>query len=174
MDNKISNFINGRDRVLNEPQKVLEQNKNHLFQEIAKNTKIVLGQNQTKFSTMIRPENFGRIDFNFVVKDGKVNGRMILQNEDAVDFFRANVQEIKAVFQKSNVELENVDIILAGNRFGEMSNNDSNHEEFLQNENYTMNNNSFNPKYIDAFEEKISSGQQIYAAGEMSRVNLVI
>jgi|GEM_PF-6611448 len=153
MDNPVLN----KQRVI-EPQKLLEQNKQQLFQQITKNTKIMLSQNQTNFSTMIRPQEFGRIDFKFVIKDGKVNGKMILQNQETADFFRANIQELKAVFQKSNVELGNIDVILAGNRFGESghdagNNNNSNtfENDFGSFKNYNKEINNFeeNNLFID-------------------------
>ena len=68
------------------PKKTLEINKQALLQQVVKNTKVILAQNQTKFSTMIRPDNFGRIDFQFTVKDGKMNGRLILHNQDNLIF----------------------------------------------------------------------------------------
>jgi hypothetical protein len=104
-------------------KEILDDNREKIFDNIAKNTRITLANNETKFSTMIRPENFGRIDIKFTVKDGKIEGRMILQTQEAADFFKANVEELKAVFSKSNVEMGNIDIALAGQNFNSQSGN---------------------------------------------------
>jgi len=66
---------------------------------------------------MIRPENIGRADFKFTIKDGKLDGRIVLQNQEAADFFKANIEELRAVFQKSNIEFGKLDINLAGQSF---------------------------------------------------------
>ncbi len=67
LDNKNSNITFNRD-IIPDSRKTLDENKKALFDQVVKNTKIVLDQNQTKFSTMIRPENLGRIDFQFVFR----------------------------------------------------------------------------------------------------------
>lgn len=171
-DNKSSNVAFQKDIVI-DSRKTLDDNKKALFDQVVKNTKIVLDQNQAKFSTMIRPENLGRIDFQFVVKDGKMNGRMILQNQEVVDFFKSNVEELKAVMQKSNVELENIEIILAGNRFGETANNNNQSSEFVNSDNSNFQNNVFS-KNIDVFEENISSEQMNYSKRDKTRINIII
>ncbi len=171
LDNKNSNITFNRD-IIPDSRKTLDENKKALFDQVVKNTKIVLDQNQTKFSTMIRPENLGRIDFQFVVKDGKMNGRMILQNQEVVDFFKSNIEELKAVMQKSNVNLENIEIILAGNRFGELANNNHN-SEFVNRDNNNIQNN-FISKNIEVFEENNSLVSTNYSKREKTKVNILI
>ncbi|HOJ63120.1 MAG TPA: flagellar hook-length control protein FliK [Spirochaetota bacterium] len=95
-------------------QKVPVENKKELFDTIVKNTKILLTNNETKFSTMVRPESLGRMDFHINIKDGQLNAKIIVHTKDAFDFFRSNVEDLRAVFQKSNVEFGKIDIALAG------------------------------------------------------------
>jgi len=95
-------------------QKVPVENKKELFDTIVKNTKILLTNNETKFSTMVRPESLGRMDFHINIKDGQLNTKIIVHTKDAFDFFRSNVEDLRAVFQKSNVEFGKIDIALAG------------------------------------------------------------
>lgn len=90
------------------------ENKEELFRDMVKNTKILLTNNETKFSTMIRPETLGRMDFHINIKDGQLNGKIIVHTKEAFDFFRSNVEELRAVFQKGNVEFGKIDIALAG------------------------------------------------------------
>ncbi len=95
-------------------QKISYEQKQELFNQIVKNTKILLTNSETKFSTMIRPESLGRMDFHINIKDGQLNGKIIVHTKDAFDFFRSNVEELRAVFQKGNVEFGKIDIALAG------------------------------------------------------------
>ncbi|MBN1214907.1 MAG: flagellar hook-length control protein FliK [Candidatus Lokiarchaeota archaeon] len=171
-DNKNANIALNKDVPLN-TKETLEVNKQKIFQQVSNNTKIVLTQNQTKFSTMIRPENFGRIDFQFVVKDGKVNGKLILQNQEVVDFFKSNVEELRAVMQKSNVELENIEIILAGNRFGEFSGNQQNNNFVNEDNNLSYKNNIIS-KNIETFEENNSLEIINYSKRDNSNINILI
>ncbi|MCK4797372.1 MAG: hypothetical protein KAT05_08320, partial [Spirochaetes bacterium] len=169
-ENKLNDSMFNRDKITG-AQKTLEQNKQALFQQIAKNTKIVLSQQQTKFSTMIRPDNFGRMDFRFVIKDGKINGRMILQSMETADFFRANVEEMRAVFQKANVELENIEIILAGNKFSQQ---DHDHNKEFVNEDNVSIKQTLSPKNQDYFEENNSLLVNNYSQKGMSLVDIVV
>ncbi len=171
-DNKNINVPLNKDVPFN-TKEVLQNNKQQLFQQVAKNTKIVLAQNQTKFSTMIRPENLGRIDFQFIVKDGKLNGRLVLQNQEVVDFFKSNIEEMRAVMQKSNVELENIEIILAGNRFGEFSGNQDNNNFINEDNNLIYKNNIFS-KNIETFEENNSIETKNYSKRNNSNINILI
>ncbi|MBN2546225.1 MAG: flagellar hook-length control protein FliK [Spirochaetes bacterium] len=164
----------GRNRTI-EPQKVLEQNRDSMFSQIAKNTKVILTQGQTTFSTMIRPENFGRIDFKFIIKDGKVDGKMIFQNQETADFFKSNIQELKAVFQKANVEMGNVDLIMAGTRFADNQSgqNKEHNENFDSEDNQLKIKNSYSMN-INSFEENINLNNSNYSNISESKVNLVI
>lgn len=168
--NKTFNMIQDTE-ISVEPKQILESNKKSLFQQIAKNTKIILSQNQTKFSTMVRPENVGRLDFKFVVKDGKMNGRIIVQNQETADFFKSNVEELRAVFQKSNVELENIDILLAGNRFGQ-GNNDPNNG--FVNEDNSFFEKSFSTKNFDRYENNVFAGNINYSKSARSLVDVLV
>ena len=96
---------------------VLSDNKRDIFNKMVENTKVIQSQNMTKFSMVMRPENVGRMDFHLTMKDGKLDGRIILQNSEAADFFRANIEELTAVFRKANVELGKLDVSLAGQQF---------------------------------------------------------
>ena len=96
---------------------VLSDNKRDIFNKMVENTKTIQSQNMTKFSMVMRPESVGRMDFHLTMKDGKLDGRIILQNSEAADFFRANIEEITAVFRKANVELGKLDVSLAGQQF---------------------------------------------------------
>ncbi len=109
--------VGGKERADSPVAKAMNENRSMIFDTVAKNTKIVLAGNETSFSTMIRPEAIGRVDFKFTIKDGKLDGRIILQNQEAADFFKANVEELRAVFQKSNIEFGKLDINLAGHSF---------------------------------------------------------
>ncbi|MBP5449589.1 MAG: flagellar hook-length control protein FliK [Spirochaetales bacterium] len=96
---------------------VLSDNKRDIFNKMVENTKTIQSQNMTKFSMVMRPESVGRMDFHLTMKDGKLDGRIILQNSEAADFFRANIEELTAVFRKANVELGKLDVSLAGQQF---------------------------------------------------------
>lgn len=159
----------------NGPRKILDQNKQAIFDQLTKNTKVVLSQNQTKFSTMIRPESLGRIDFKFVMKDGKMSGRMILQSEETASFFRGNVEEFKAVFQKANVELENLDIILAGNRMGQESFNEGGREQdFNNDDNHVMPGKKIADGNLHRFEENNGFVASNFSRRDMTNVNVVV
>ena len=101
-----------------------EINKTQAFDDIVNKTKIAINNGETRISSMMRPEHLGRVDFNITVKDGRLNGRVVLQTQEAADFFRANIEDLKAVFQKSNVELGNIDVMLAGSNMGQSSGSD--------------------------------------------------
>ena len=118
-DIKHDNFVNfekniENKKIIESPQKVSYEQKQGLFTQMVKNTKILLTNNETRFSTMIRPETLGRMDFHINIKDGQLNGRIIVHTKDAFDFFRSNVEELRAVFQKGDVEFGKIDIALAG------------------------------------------------------------
>ena len=112
-----SDSIHDAENAKADVKTVLSENKDAVFNKMVENTKIIQGQNMTKFSMVMRPENVGRMDFHLTVKDGKLSGRIILQNSEAADFFRANIEEITAVFRKANVELGKLDVSLAGQQF---------------------------------------------------------
>ncbi|HNZ27444.1 MAG TPA: flagellar hook-length control protein FliK [Spirochaetota bacterium] len=154
------------------PRALLHANKESIFEQLAKNTKITMSENLTKFSTMIRPDNIGRMDFHITVKDGKMNGKIILQNQEAVDFFRANTEEMRAIFQKSAVEMERIDIALAGQNGQSFSFDDKNFREQDKSEDIKINA-LFANKIRNIFEDNnMVAGN--YSAGLHSTVNLFI
>ena len=171
--NKTVNIENKEGVVKNDnPKTLLLENKESIFEQLAKNTKITMNENLTKFSTMIRPDNIGRMDFHITVKDGKMNGKIILQNQEAVDFFRANTEEMRAIFQKSAVEMERIDVALAGQNGQSFSFDDKNFRE--QNKSEDMKIGAlFTNKIRNIFEDNnMIAGN--YSAGSSSTVNLFI
>lgn len=104
--------------------KSFQEQKVALYEQVTKQTKVLLTSDKVSFSTFIRPEEIGRVDFKFVTKDGKVNGKIILQNQDAADLFRSNVEDLRAVFQRANVELDKLEIQIAGRQPFEAGNFD--------------------------------------------------
>ncbi|OHD27161.1 MAG: hypothetical protein A2086_02490 [Spirochaetes bacterium GWD1_27_9] len=169
-DNKL-NSTNPKERSA-EVQRVYSDNREKIFDTIAKNTKIIFGNDETRFTTMIRPDNLGRVDLKFVMKDGKMDGRIILQNQEAVDFFRSNVEELRAVFQKSNVELGKIDIALAGAglNYGESAsggNNSNQNPEKVFSQNFSV-------KAQKVFEDNSFFAAENYYQGNDKRVNIFI
>lgn len=104
--------------------KSFQEQKAALYEQVTKQTKVLLTNDKVSFSTFIRPEEIGRIDFKFVTKDGKVNGKIILQNQEAADLFRSSVEDLRAVFQRANVELDKLEIQIAGRQNFESGNFD--------------------------------------------------
>lgn len=155
-----------------EINKLLDSNKDFLFENIAKNTKIAIMNGQTSFSTMIRPESLGRVDFKFLIKDGKVSGKLIVQNSEAADFFKSNVLELKAVLQKANVELENLDIIMAGNRFADnLSDNKDNNNNRAEIDFVKVKNTK---SVANVFENTMEIGSVTYQKIFDTNINLLI
>lgn len=171
--NKTVNVENKEGVVKNDnPKTLLLENKESIFEQLAKNTKITMSENLTKFSTMVRPDNIGRMDFHITVKDGKMNGKIILQNQEAVDFFRANTEEMRAIFQKSAVEMERIDVALAGQNGQSFSFNDKNFREQNKSEDIKIGA-LFTNKIRNIFEDNnMIAGN--YSAGSSSTVNLFI
>lgn len=171
--NKTANVENKEGVVKTEnPRTLLLENKESIFEQLAKNTKITMNENLTKFSTMIRPDNIGRMDFHITVKDGKMNGKIILQNQEAVDFFRANTEEMRAIFQKSAVEMERIDIALAGQNGQSFSFDDKNFREQNKSEDIKIGA-LFTNKIRNIFEDNnMIAGN--YSASPSSTVNLFI
>lgn len=116
--------INNKQAGTEEIAKSFQEQKPALYEQITKQTKVLLTSDKVSFSTFIRPEEIGRVDFKFVSKDGKVNGKIILQNQEAADLFRASVEDLRAVFQRANVELDKLEIQIAGRQNFEMGNFD--------------------------------------------------
>ena len=116
--------INNKQTSTEEIAKSFQEQKPALYEQITKQTKVLLTSDKVSFSTFIRPEEIGRVDFKFVSKDGKVNGKIILQNQEAADLFRASVEDLRAVFQRANVELDKLEIQIAGRQNFEMGNFD--------------------------------------------------
>ena len=116
--------INNKQTSTEEIAKSFQEQKPALYEQITKQTKVLLTGDKVSFSTFIRPEEIGRVDFKFVSKDGKVNGKIILQNQEAADLFRASVEDLRAVFQRANVELDKLEIQIAGRQNFEMGNFD--------------------------------------------------
>lgn len=106
--------INNKQVSSEELTRSFQEQKTALYEQVTKQTKVLLTSDKVSFSTFIRPEEIGRVDFKFVTKDGKVNGKIILQNQEAADLFRASVEDLRAVFQRSNVELDKLEIQIAG------------------------------------------------------------
>lgn len=113
-----------RDNQGTQVQRALADNKQRILDQVAGNTKVIVANKETSFSTMLRPESLGRVDMKFSMKDGKLSGKIILQNQEAADFFRANVEDIRAVFSKSDVEMGNIDVLVAGKDSGMGSGNE--------------------------------------------------
>ena len=116
--------INNKQTSTEEIAKSFQEQKPALYEQITKQTKVLLTGDKVSFSTFIRPEEIGRVDFKFVSKDGKVNGKIILQNQEAADLFRSSVEDLRAVFQRANVELDKLEIQIAGRQNFEMGNFD--------------------------------------------------
>ncbi|MCH5150183.1 MAG: flagellar hook-length control protein FliK [Spirochaetales bacterium] len=104
--------------------KSFQEQKTALYEQVTKQTKVLLTSDKVSFSTFVRPEEIGRVDFKFTAKDGKVNGKIILQNQDAADLFRSSVEDLRAVFQRANVELDKLEIQIAGRQTFETGNFD--------------------------------------------------
>ncbi|HBD94196.1 MAG: hypothetical protein A2015_14160 [Spirochaetes bacterium GWF1_31_7] len=149
--------------------KQFNENKTETFENITKQTKIVLTNNEMKFSTFIRPEELGRMDFKFDIKDGKISGRVILQSQEAADIFRSNVEELRAVFQKSNVELDKLEITVAGKYLESQENG----FDFSQGHSGQSEKESswYVNKAIDYIEDTMVTTDRMYNAGETG-VNL--
>ncbi len=113
-DNVATNNSVKADVKFEQLTKGFNEQKGDLYEQVSKQTKVLLTQDKVSFSTFVRPEEIGRVDFKFITKDGKVNGKVILQNQEAADIFRSNVEELRAVFQRSNVELDKLEIQIAG------------------------------------------------------------
>ena len=113
-DNVATNNSVKADVKFEQLTKGFNEQKADLYEQVSKQTKVLLTQDKVSFSTFVRPEEIGRVDFKFMTKDGKVNGKVILQNQEAADIFRSNVEELRAVFQRSNVELDKLEIQIAG------------------------------------------------------------
>lgn len=106
--------INNKQVDSQELAKSFQEQKTALYEQVTKQTKVLLTSDKVSFSTFIRPEEIGRVDFKFVTKDGKVNGKIILQNQEAADLFRSSAEDLRAVFQRANVELDKLEIQIAG------------------------------------------------------------
>jgi len=163
-----------KERVETTVTKALNDNRGMIFDTVVKNTKIILGNSETSFSTMIRPENIGRADFKFTIRDGKLDGRIILQNQEAADFFRANVEELRAVFQKSNIEFGKLDINLAGQSFANGENSSKNPDNLKDyTESITKIGNRFShPSKV--FESNIDANNIETGIGMITHVNIII
>ncbi len=154
---------------------VLSDNKQMIFNSLADNTKLIQTQHMTKFSMVMRPENVGRMDFQLSVKDGKIGGKIILQTQEAADFFRSNIEEITAVFRKANVELSSLDVAVAGQGFG------GSNDQFAQNSkgegfsNEMIDTMKMNAHYshraLSAFESNATVASGAYGS---SKINLLI
>ena len=94
--------INNKQVSSEELTRSFQEQKTALYEQVTKQTKVLLTSDKVSFSTFIRPEEIGRVDFKFVTKDGKVNGKIILQNQEAADLFRSNVEDLRAVFQRGS------------------------------------------------------------------------
>lgn len=159
-------------------QKALTDNKQRVLDQVARNTKVIVANKETTFSTMLRPESLGRVDMKFFMKDGKLSGKIILQNQEAADFFRANVEDIRAVFSKSDVEMGNIDVLVAGKESGMGGNN----EHFQSSGNSDgqeagQSGPAVSKEYAavqDVFEENSINGSGTYLSGGDSRINVVI
>jgi hypothetical protein len=116
--------INNKQVSSEELTRSFQEQKTSLYEQVTKQTKVLLTSDKVSFSTFIRPEEIGRVDFKFVTKDGKVNGKIILQNQEAADLFRVSVEDLRAVFQRSNVELDKLEIQIAGRQNFETGNFD--------------------------------------------------
>lgn len=154
---------------------VLSDNKQTIFNNLAENTKFIQTHNMTKFSMVMRPENVGRMDFQLSVKDGKIGGKIILQTQEAADFFKANIEEITAVFRKANVELSSLDVAVAGQGFGGSSDQyaqNSKGEGFSNEMLDTMKVNShYSHRALSAFESNATVASGSYGN---SKINLLI
>lgn len=137
------------------------ENKSETFESITKQTKVVLNNNEMKFSTFIRPEELGRVDFKFDVKDGKISGRIIVQSKEAADVFRSNVEELRAVFQKSNVELDKLEVTVAG-RFLEADGSAGGFSSGRENREKYAGQSGFIVKTIDSIEENMVLADRKY------------
>ncbi|HPO49766.1 MAG TPA: flagellar hook-length control protein FliK [Spirochaetota bacterium] len=153
-------------------QKTFSDNRERIFDNIAKNTKIIQGNGETRFSTIFRPEELGRVDFKLNVKDGKFDGKLIVQNKESFDFFRNNIEDLKAVFQKSNVELGKLDIMLAGAglNYGEDFSKRENRRD--DNTGETFSGINYGKKIEKAFEENSMNSSVNYYSFNDRRINI--
>lgn len=155
-----------------EIQKTFSDNREKIFDSIAKNTKIIQGNGETRFSTIMRPEELGRVDFKINIKEGKIDGKLIVQNQESFDFFRNNIEDLRAVFQKSNIELGKLDITLAGAglNYGEdfSQNNKDQNREFKE----TVSIGNYNRRIEKTFEENSMNSNANYYSFNDKRVNI--
>ena len=155
-----------------EIQKTFSDNRERIFENIAKNTKIIQGNGETRFSTIFRPEELGRVDFKLNIKDGKFDGKLIVQNQESFDFFRNNIEDLRAVFQKSNVELGKLDITLAGAglNYGEDFSQGKNGQNNEKREDVSIGN--YHRKIEKTFEENSMNSNINYYSFNDKRVNI--
>ncbi|HOV12809.1 MAG TPA: flagellar hook-length control protein FliK [Spirochaetota bacterium] len=165
------NSSNPKERS-NEIQKTFSDNKERIFDSIAKNTKIIQGNGETRFSTIFRPDDLGRVDFKLNIKDGKFDGKLIVQNQESFDFFRNNIEDLRAVFQKSNVELGKLDITLAGAglNYGEDFSQNGKGQNSDKNEVFSIGN--YHKKIERTFEENTMNSNINYYAFNDKRINI--
>ncbi len=174
--NELKSGNNGSARSqLNNSQRILDQNRDMIFSDIAKNTKIVLGRGETRFSTMIRPENLGRIDFKFMVKDGKMSGKLITHNEETLNFFKNNIEDLRAVMQKSNVDLSSLEMVLAGNNFNMGGSGEGRKNDFDDNMEEMKISGNFRVRDKKIYEDNNMLSNEGYSStGKDKKINLVI
>ncbi len=89
----------------------------NIANEIAERVKVVLNREKpemTEISIQLKPESLGRLRVSLTVADGVLNGRVIVQNSEARDLLRANIERLQENLEQQGIALGKFHINMGG------------------------------------------------------------
>ena len=92
----------------------LEENKRELINQLADKMRIVIGSRKSEISMQLRPERLGRLNLRLTVVDGVLNGKMVVQNNEAKNLIQANLAELKESLEQQGIPVSKFQVNVGG------------------------------------------------------------
>jgi len=87
---------------------------NPVFEQIVQNMKIFVTEGKSEATIRLKPEFLGKVEMKVTVEDGKVNVKFTAENSAVRSAITENIQELKKNLAELGLEVENVNVMLAG------------------------------------------------------------
>jgi hypothetical protein len=85
-----------------------------LIDQVVNKMKIMIGSRKTEISMQLKPESLGRLSLKLTVVDGVLNGKMIVQNNQAKSLIQANLAELRESLEQQGIPVSKFQVNVGG------------------------------------------------------------
>lgn len=131
-------------------QPELQQTKDLEFAaRVTDKVRVMLGSRKSEISIQLKPENLGKLNLKLTVEDGVLNGKMVVQNDEAKGLIQSNLAQLKENLEQQGIPVSKFQVDIGGG--GEYK-----QQQFFQQDRRTFHGDTVKDPYGESQEEFIS------------------